>query len=95
MGLPESMQTLVSCLLVIISTFMYFRAAAKSREGLVDDPGTKAEKEEAAASIYDFVSGSSTSAKFRDFACFPKVLTERYYYYKVDKTPFSTSSFDH
>ena len=54
MGLPESMQTLVSCLL-IISTFMYFRAAAKSREGLVDDPGTKAEKEEAAASIYDFV----------------------------------------
>ena len=24
-----------------------------------------------------------------------KVLTERYYYYKVDKTPFSTSSFDH
>ena len=34
---------------------MYFRAAAKSREGLVDDPGTKAEKEEAASSIYDFV----------------------------------------
>ena len=49
MGLPESMQTLVSCLL-IISTFMYFRAAAKSREGLVDDPGTKSEKEAAAAS---------------------------------------------
>ena len=34
---------------------MYFRAAAKSREGLVDDPGTKTEKEEAAAASASFV----------------------------------------
>ena len=42
---------MVSCLLC---TFVYFRAAAKSREGLVDDPGTKTEKEEAAVASYKF-----------------------------------------
>ena len=58
MGLPESM---VECrrrkwclVYAVVPLCKYFRAAAKSREGLVDDPGTKTEKEEAAVASYKF-----------------------------------------
>ena len=56
MGLPESMVVGRKrwCLVYVVVPLCTLGQQAKSREGLVDDPGTKAEKEAAAASYLRF-----------------------------------------